>query len=117
MQILESRLDNTVFRMGLARSRSEARQLVRHGHFEVNGRKVDIPSYQTKAGDEIAVREKSKGKKIFQYIKEVGEQVGIVEWLEADIENLRGKVLRVPARDEIDIPISEHLIVEMYSRL
>lgn len=117
LQILESRLDNTVFRMGLARSRSEARQLVRHGHFEVNGRKVDIPSYQTKAGDEIAVREKSKGKKIFQYIKEVGEQVGIVEWLEADIENLRGKVLRVPARDEIDIPISEHLIVEMYSRL
>lgn len=117
LQILESRLDNTVFRMGLARSRSEARQLVRHGHFEVNGRKVDIPSYQTRAGDEIAVREKSRGKKIFQYVKEVGEQVGIVEWLEADIENLRGKVLRVPAREEIDIPISEHLIVEMYSRL
>lgn len=116
MQILESRLDNIVFRMGLARSRSEARQLVRHGHFEVNGRKVDIPSYQTKVGDEIAVRGKSGSKKIFDYIKEVGEQAGIVDWLESDIKNLRGKIIRVPTREEIDVPISEHLIVEMYSR-
>ncbi|MFY9114056.1 MAG: 30S ribosomal protein S4 [Dethiobacteria bacterium] len=116
LQILESRLDNIVFRMGLARSRSEARQLVRHGHFEVNGRKVDIPSYQTKVGDEIAVRGKSGSKKIFDYIKEVGEQAGIVDWLESDIKNLRGKIIRVPTREEIDVPISEHLIVEMYSR-
>ncbi len=92
LQILESRLDNIVFRMGgLARSRSEARQLVRHGHFEVNGRKVDIPSYQTKVGDEIAVRGgKSGSKKIFDYIKEVGEQAGIVDWLESDIKKICG---------------------------
>lgn len=116
LQILESRLDNTVFRLGLARSRSEARQLIVHGHFQVNGRKVDIPSYLTKPGDEVAVRENSRGKKVFRIISELGEQQGVVDWLQIDHENLKGEVTRVPSREEIDVPIVEHLIVEMYSR-
>ncbi len=116
LQILESRLDNTVFRMGLARSRVEARQLITHGHFQVNGRKVDIPSYQTKPGDEIAVRETRRGKSVFKLINEVGEQQGGLEWFEVDHENLKGKVIRIPTREEIDVPISEHFIVELYSR-
>ena len=116
LQLLESRLDNTVFRMGLARSRPEARQLVRHGHFAVNGRKVDIPSYQTKPGDEIVVRENSKGKEVFKEIKDTVDQQGVVDWLDVDREELKGKVVRVPTRDEIDVPISEHYIVELYSK-
>lgn len=116
LQILESRLDNMVFRMGLARSRTEARQLIKHGHFQVNGRKVDIPSYQTKPDDEIAVREKSRGRKVFKMISEAGEQLGPLEWLDVDHENMKGKVVRFPAREEIDVPISEHFIVELYSR-
>ena len=116
LQILESRLDNTVFRMGLARSRKEARQLVRHGHFAVNGRKVDIPSYQTKPGDEIVVREKSKGKEVFKEIKETVDQQGVVDWLDVDREELKGTVTRVPTREEIDVPVSEHFIVELYSK-
>lgn len=116
LQLLESRLDNTVFRMGLARSRPEARQLVRHGHFTVNGRKVDIPSYQTKPGDEIAVRENSKGKEVFKEIKDTVDQQGVVDWLDVDREELKGTIVRVPARDELDVPISEHYIVELYSK-
>ncbi len=116
LQLLESRLDNMVFRMGLARSRSEARQLVNHGHFEVNGRKVDIASYLTKAGDLVAVREKSKGKPVFKLIAEAREQQGTGEWLDVNHEKLEGRVIRLPLREEIDVPVSEHLIVELYSR-
>jgi small subunit ribosomal protein S4 len=116
LQLLESRLDNVVFRMGLARSRPEARQLVRHGHFQVNGRKVDIPSYLVKPGDEIAVREKSKSRPVFKQIVEAREQMSTVEWLEVNHETLAGRVVRLPQREEIDVPVSEHLIVEMYSR-
>ncbi len=116
LQILESRLDNIVFRMGFARSRAEARQLIRHGHFEVKGRKVDIPSYQTRPGDVVSVRENRRSRNLFREIADWGSALGTVEWLEVDRENLSGTVLRFPTREELDIPITEHLIVEYYSR-
>lgn len=116
LQLLESRLDNVVYRMGLSRSRSEARQLIAHGHFQVNNRKVDIPSYSIKAGDFVAVRDVRRSKPVFKQIAEAREQQGIVDWLEADHEKLAGRVLRIPKRDEIDVPVTEHLIVELYSR-
>lgn len=116
LQILESRLDNVVFRLGFALSRAEARQLVKHGHFEVNGRKVTIPSYRLKPGDVVAVRESSRDKGRFKDLAEIMRNQGVVDWLEVDRENLTGKMLRVPTREEIDVPISEHLIVELYSR-
>ena len=116
LQILESRLDTVVYRMGLARSRAEARQLINHGHFEVNGRKVDIPSYLTRVGDIVAVREHRKSKPVFKQIIADREQQGVVDWLEVDHEKLEGKVTRVPQRDEIDVPVTEHFIVELYSR-
>ena len=102
--------------MGLGRSRAEARQLINHGHFSVNGRKVDIPSYLTKVDDVIAVRENRKSKPVFKLIAEDRGQQGIVDWLEVNYEKLEGRVLRIPQRDEIDVPVSEHLIVELYSR-
>ncbi len=116
LQILESRFDNVVYRLGFASSRAEARQLVRHGHFLVNGEKVNIPSYLLKAGDEITVREKSKNSPKF---KEIQESIGsrlIPAWLDMDKENLRGKVVNLPSREDIDLPIQEHLIVELYSK-
>lgn len=116
LQLLESRLDNVVCRLGLARSRAEARQLVNHGHFQVNGRKVDIPSYLVKPGDVVAVREIRRSKPVFKQIVEAREKQGIIEWLEVDHEKLEGRVIRLPQRDEIDTPVSEHLIVELYSR-
>lgn len=116
LQLLESRLDNVVYRLGLARSRSEARQLINHGHFQVDGRKVDIPSYLTKAGNVIAVREKSRSKPVFKQIAEAREQQGVVDWLDVDHEKMEGRVIRIPQRDEIDVPVTEHLIVELYSR-
>lgn len=116
LQILESRLDNIVYRMGLARSRADARQLIRHGHYTVNGRKVNIPSYLTRPGDVIAVREKSKNSTLFKELAEWGAAQGTVNWLEVDRENMSGKVVRLPSREELDVPISEHLIVELYSR-
>ncbi len=116
LQLLESRLDNIVFRMGLARSRNEARQLINHGHFEVNGRKVDIPSYLVKPGDLVAVRENRKNKAVFKEVVETREQQELADWLEADYEKLQGRALRIPQRDEIDVPLTEHLIVELYSR-
>lgn len=116
LQILESRLDNIVYRMGLARSRADARQLIRHGHYTVNGRKVNIPSYLTRPGDVIAVREKSKNSALFKELAEWGAAQGTVNWLEVDRENMSGKVVRLPSRGELDVPISEHLIVELYSR-
>ncbi len=116
LQILESRLDNMVYRMGFARSRAEARQLIRHGHFEVNGRKVDIPSYQTRPGDIVSVRENRRSRTLFREIADWGSAQGTVEWLEVDRENMSGKVIRFPTREELDVPITEHLIVEFYSR-
>ena len=116
LQILETRLDHVVYRMGFALSRPEARQLVMHGHFTVNGRKVDIPSYQVRVDDVVAVRESSRDKGRFKDLVELMRTQGTMEWLNVDRENLAGTVLRMPTREEIDIPIAEHLIVELYSR-
>ncbi|GMA50435.1 30S ribosomal protein S4 [Alicyclobacillus contaminans] len=116
LQILESRLDNVVYRLGFAASRAEARQLVRHGHFTVNGRKVDIPSYLTKPGDVIAIREKSQQVARIKFLVEGAEAKTIAPWLELDVANKSGKVVRVPAREEIDTPVAEQMIVEHYSR-
>ncbi len=116
LRLLERRLDNVVFRLGLAGSRPEARQLVRHGHFTLNGKKVNIPSLLVKVGDEIAVKEKSISNPKFKEIAEAAMHKTPPAWLEVDKENLRGRVLAMPNREDIDIPIEEHLIVELYSR-
>lgn len=116
LRILESRLDNVVYRMGFASSRAEARQLVRHGHFEVNGRKVNIPSYLTKTGDVVTVREKSRGNDRIKELVEAAEQRNIPRWIQVDYEKMEGKIIDLPSREDIDIPIEEHLIVELYSR-
>ena len=117
LQILESRLDNVVYRLGLATSRAQARQLVRHGHFTVNGIKVNIPSYLTKVNDVIKVKEASENDAIFKQIVEATENGRPVPtWLEADLGNKSGKIVGKPAREEIDLPVQEHLIVELYSK-
>ena len=116
LQILESRLDNVVYRLGLATSRPEARQLVRHGHFTVNGKKVNIPSYLTGIGDVIAVRDKSKSSEKFKAIQEIAGSKVVPEWLEFDAENMTGKVVAACSREDVDLPIQEHLIVELYSK-
>jgi small subunit ribosomal protein S4 len=116
LRILESRLDNVIYRLGLATSRPEARQLVRHGHFTVNGKKVNIPSYQLKAGDIISVKETSKNSSKFKAITEIAGSKVIPQWLEFDAANLTGRVVSLPSREEIDLPIKEHLIVELYSK-
>ena len=116
MSILESRLDNVVFRLGFARTRKEARQTVRHGHIQVNGHRVDIPSYQVKPGDVISVGEKYRD---LLPIKEAlirTESVAVPSWLEVDIEKLSGKVLQLPTRDQIDLELDAQLIVELYSK-
>lgn len=112
--MLEKRLDNVVFRMGLSTTRREARQLVVHSHFTVNGKKVNIPSYQVKPGDVIKVKEKSVSSPKFKEIKEM--TVGLPGWLSVDRDKLEGTVLADPTRDQIDTPIEEHLIVELYSK-
>lgn len=111
--LLERRLDNVVFRLGFASTRAEARQLVRHGHFHLNGHKMNIPSYLVQVGDEIAVREKSKDSAKF---KELSENTTVPEWLSANPKNLSGKVEALPNRESITIPVDEQLIVELYSR-
>ena len=116
MTILESRLDNVIFRMGLARTRRESRQIVGHKFVTVNGKCVNIPSYQVKAGDEIEVREKSKGIQRFKDILEVTGGRLVPEWLDVDTENLKGIVKELPSRDQIDVPVDEMLIVELYSK-
>ena len=116
LQILESRLDNVVYRMGFASTRAEARQLVRHGHFEVNGRRVNIPSYLVKVNDTISVKEKSKKLERFKEILDVTGAKIVPNWLEVDQENLTGKVAALPAREDIDLQVQEHLIVELYSK-
>jgi len=115
LRILESRLDNVVYRLGLAASRAEARQLVTHGHFRVNGKKVNIPSYLTSVGDTIEVKETSKSSPRFKELQE-GFQGNVVPWLQVDMENMSGKVVSMPSREDIDLPIQEHLIVELYSK-
>ncbi|MDR7867705.1 MAG: 30S ribosomal protein S4 [Sporomusaceae bacterium] len=114
--LLERRLDNVAFRLGFASSRTQARQLVRHGHFAVNGRRVDIPSFLVKANDVITVAEASKDAPI---IKEMAEGLAtktVPAWLELNAAGMSGKVLRYPTREEIDVPVQEHFIVELYSR-
>ncbi|MBQ6059238.1 MAG: 30S ribosomal protein S4 [Clostridia bacterium] len=116
LQILESRLDNAVYRLGFAMSRPEARQLVVHGHFTVNGKKVDVPSYLLKADDVIAVSPKSRQSEKFKVIAEANANRPVPGWLEVDRENQSGKVVALPARDQIDLDIQETLIVELYSK-
>ena len=112
--LLETRLDNVVFRLGFASSRTEARQLVNHGHFTVNGKKVNIPSFEVKAGDVIKVKEKSTNSPKFKEVKEM--TITVPSWMTVDVEKLEGKILSVPTRAEIDTPVAEHLIVELYSK-
>lgn len=114
--LLERRLDNVIYRLGFANSRTQARQLVRHGHFTVNGHRVDIPSYMVKPGEVIQIAEASKESPL---IKEIAEGLGhktVAAWLEMSAQDMSGKVVRFPTREEIDTPIQEHLIVELYSR-
>ena len=116
LQILESRLDNVVYRLGYGSSRPQARQLVNHGIFEVNGKRVDIPSYLVKPGDVIAVRESKKETGAVKVNVEENAARPVPEWLEKNSETLSGKVIRLAAREDIDIPVEEHLIVELYSK-
>lgn len=116
LQILESRLDNVVYRLGFGVSRAEARQMVNHSQFEVNGKKVNIPSYLVKVGDVITVRESKKENSTIKANVEANSIRPVPAWLEKDNEKLSGKVIRLASREEIDIPIEEHLIVELYSK-
>ena len=116
LTILECRLDNIVYRMGLASSRKEARQMVRHAHFTLNGKKVDIPSIICKVGDVVALREKSKASEKFKMLVETSETAVIPKWLEIDHANATAKVSALPKRDDIDFPFEEQLIVELYSK-
>lgn len=116
LSLVERRLDNVVYRLGFARTRREARQLVNHGHFTVNGKRVNIPSYQTGVGDVIAVSEKSCATTRFKAMKEDNTFVAAPKWLERDKNTLSGKVIALPARDDIDFEIAENLIVELYSK-
>jgi len=116
MTMLESRLDNVVFRMGFARTRKEARQIVDHKFILVNGKQVNIPSYLVKAGDVIEIKEKNKG---LQRMKDIVEVTGgrlVPEWLDVDAEKLQGTVKELPSREQIDVPVDEMLIVELYSK-
>ena len=116
LTILECRLDNIVYRMGLASSRKEARQMVRHAHFTLNGKKVDIPSIICKVGDVVALREKSKASEKFKMLVETSETAVIPKWLEIDHANATAKVIALPKRDDIDFPFEEQLSVELYSK-
>ena len=116
LQILESRLDNVVYRAGFGTSRAQARQLVNHGHFDVNGIKTDIASYLVKPGDVISVREIKKDSKIIKENMEVNKAKVVPEWLEKDSGKLEAKVIRLASREDVDLPVEEHLIVELYSK-
>ena len=114
LRMLETRLDNVVYRLGFAGSRAQSRQLVRHGHFQVNGRRVNIPSYGVKAGDVISLK---PGSPVEQLVREATDlTASVAPWLQADHDGLAGQVLRFPERDEIDVPVQESLIVELYSK-
>ena len=114
--LLERRIDNVVYRLGFANTRRQARQIVRHGHITVNGKRVDIPSALIKVGDTIEVCEKSQSNELFKMLKETNNALSAPAWLESDQANLKGSVVRFPSRDEIDAPINEQSIVELYSR-
>ncbi|MCA9558043.1 MAG: 30S ribosomal protein S4 [Myxococcales bacterium] len=116
LSLLERRLDSTVYRLGLASSRSEARQLVRHNHFTVNGRKVNIPSYQVRAGDIVEVKERSRKKACITTAMEQADRRPTFSWLEMDKKAFKGTVKALPVRDELTLPINEQLIVELYSK-
>ncbi|MBO4262441.1 MAG: 30S ribosomal protein S4 [Clostridia bacterium] len=116
LSLLERRLDNVVYRMGIASSRSQARQLVTHAHFTVNGRPVDIASYQVKAGDVVAVKETKQDSPYFKEIKETAKSGKMPKWLDFDNEKLEGKILALPTREDIDSQINEQMIVELYSK-
>ena len=116
LRLLERRLDNVVYRLGLGSSRVEARQLVCHGHFAVNGRKTDIPSFLVTVGDEITVRERSKESPRIKELMEHAAEKTLPAWLEYQAEEAKGRVVDLPARDQIDAPVQEHLIVELYSK-
>ena len=116
MIMLESRLDNVIFRLGFARTRREARQIVDHRHVTVNGHIVNIPSYLVKAGDEIEIKEKAKSSERYKQILEVTGGRSVPQWLDADQENLKGTVKELPRREDIDVPVDEMLIVELYSK-
>ena len=116
LSMIERRLDNVVYRLGFAATRREARQLVNHGHYTVNGKRVDIPSYLVKVGDVIAVSEKSCSNNRFKKLKEDDAFVAAPKWLDRDKNTLQGKVIAVPTKEDIDFEIAEHLIVELYSK-
>ena len=116
LSLIERRLDNVVYRLGFANTRRQARQLVNHGHFTVNGKRVNIPSYSVRTGDVIAVCEKSAQNNFYKKLKEDDAFVAAPKWLDRDKNTLQGKVLALPARDDIDFEIEEHLIVELYSK-
>ena len=116
LQMLERRLDNVVYRLGFATSRPQARQLVRHGHFTVNGRKVDIPSYAVRQGDSVAVRQGSAENATIQHAMEEVKGRGVPEWLLLDATGLSGRISQLPTREQINLPVQEQLIVELYSK-
>lgn len=116
LQQLERRLDNVVYRLGFAVARRQARQLVRHGHIAVNGRKVNIPSYQVSQGEEITIRENSRKLPILEIAKEFASHQTTPNWLEIDRDNYKGRVLALPKREDIQLPVNEQLIVELYSK-
>jgi small subunit ribosomal protein S4 len=116
LQLLERRLDNIVYRLGFATSRAEARQLVRHGHFRVNGRKVDVPSYLVRPGDAITVRERSRQVACIREALELAQRRGVPDWLEMNPEAFAGSVKALPARADLTMPINEKLVVELYSK-
>jgi small subunit ribosomal protein S4 len=116
LRLLESRLDNVVYRLGFAKSRDEARQVVRHGHITVNGRRVDIPSYRVRPGDTVGIGAKARDLLVIKTSLVASEKIEVPGWLEVDIEKLSGKVLSLPEREQIDAPVREQLIVELYSK-
>jgi small subunit ribosomal protein S4 len=116
LSFLERRLDNVVYRLGFAASRAQSRQLVNHGHFMVNGRKVDIPSFHVRKGDKVELREKSRKNALIQGNLDTAQGRGVPGWLELDVEHFAGRVLALPKREDITMPIQENLIVELYSK-
>ena len=116
LRILESRLDNVVYRLGFAKSRDEARQIVRHGHITINGKRVDIPSYRVRPGEVVAIASKSRDLIVIKTALISSEKIEVPGWLEVDIEKLQGTILSLPTREQIDAPVREQLIVELYSK-
>jgi small subunit ribosomal protein S4 len=116
LSLIESRLDNVIYRMGFAESRAQARQLVQHGHFNVNGRRTNIPSFIVRPGDQIEVREGSRKRTYFKQLKDIAEELTPVDWMSRDLNTLSGAMMRRPERTDIDYTINEQLVVEYYSR-